>query len=441
MSRTTSISALTTLLLVIFIMTENSVLNAQNISRKEKKIVQKVKQNNSEAIKFLETVVNVNSGTMNPEGVKATGDLFAKEFEQIGFKSEWIDMPEEMNRAGHLFASIEGDKGKRLLLIGHLDTVFEEDSEFQKFEPINDSIAKGPGANDMKGGDVIILYALKALREANLLDDAQIIVAFTGDEESTGKPISISRKPLIDAAKRSDIALGFENSTGFDNATVARRGSSGWKVNVTGKRAHSSGIFGDGTGAGANFELARILHQFYTEVKGEDLLTFNPGIMLGGTTLEVDEQKSRGTVFGKDNVVAQTAFAMGGLRFISEEQKENARNKMREIVADNLPQTSAEISFIDSYPAMRPTDENFELLKVLDQISRDLGQPAVEAFDPAKRGAADVSFVAEYVACLDGLGTMGGGGHTPSETVNLKTIESLTKRTALLIYRLINQKR
>ena len=441
MSKIKSISTLTTLLLVIFLLTQTLPLNAQNISRKERKILKKVEQNNTEAIKFLETVVNVNSGTMNPEGVKATGDLFAKEFDEIAFNSQWIDMPEEMNRAGHLFASIEGNKGKRILLIGHLDTVFEEDSEFQKFEPINDSIAKGPGANDMKGGDVIILYALKALREANLLDDAQITVAFTGDEESTGKPISISRKPLIDAAKRSDVALGFENSTGFDNATVARRGSSGWKVKVTGKRAHSSGIFGEGTGAGANFELARILHQFYTEVKGEELLTFNPGIMMGGTTLEVDEQKSRGTVFGKDNIVAQTAFAMGGLRFISEEQKENARNKMREIVANNLPQTSAKISFIDSYPAMRPTEENFALLKELDQVSRDLGQPAVEAYDPAKRGAADVSFVAEYVACLDGLGTMGGGGHTPSETVNLKTIESLTKRTAILIYRLINQKR
>ncbi|MEH6408468.1 MAG: M20/M25/M40 family metallo-hydrolase, partial [Leeuwenhoekiella sp.] len=307
--------------------------------------------------------------------------------------------------------------------------------------PINDSVAKGPGANDMKGGDVIILYALKALKDANPLNDAQIIVALNGDEESAGKPISISRKPLVDAAKRSDVALCFETSTGYDKATVARRGSSGWKVEVTGKRAHSSGIFNEYTGAGANFELARIIYQFYTDVKGEELLTFNPGMMLGGTAINVDAEKSRGEVFGKSNVVAQTAYADGGLRFISEEQKENARNKMREIVANNLPQTSAKITFTDSYPSMGPTDANYELLHELDQVSQDLGQPAVEAYDPGKRGAADISFVAQYLACLDGLGTMGSGAHTPEETVNLNTIEALTKRTAILIYRLINQDR
>lgn len=416
-------------------------LNAQKLSQKEQKIVSLVASHNTEAIQFLEQVVNVNSGTMNPEGVREVGTLFNTAFTGIGFNTQWIDMPEEMNRAGHLFASIDGNKGKRLLLIGHLDTVFEDDSEFQKFEPINDSIAKGPGANDMKGGDVIILYALKALQEANLLKNAQIIVALHGDEESAGKPISISRENIIEAAQKSDIALGFETSTGYDNATVARRGSSGWKVEVTGKRAHSSGIFNEYTGAGANFELARILHQFYTDVKGEELLTFNPGMMLGGTTAIIDDERSKGEVFGKSNVVAQTAFVSGGLRFISEEQKERARTKMKAIVADNLPQTSAIISFTDMYPAMAPTAENLALLEELSQVSVDLGQPKVTAYDPGKRGAADVSFIAKYVACLDGLGTMGAGAHTPKETVNLNTIEDLTKRTAILIYRLINQKR
>ncbi len=413
----------------------------KNLSQEEQKIIKWVESNSTESIAFLKKVVNINSGTLNIKGVQEVGDVFSKAFTAIGFKSEWIEMPSEMNRAGHLFASTKGDKGKRLLLIGHLDTVFEKDSEFQQFEMVNDSIAKGPGANDMKGGNVVVLYALKALSELGLLKDTQITVAFTGDEESTGKPLSISRKPLIDAAKQSDIALGFETSTGFDNATVARRGSSNWKVTVTGKRAHSSGIFSEHTGAGANFELARILHQFYTDVRGEDLLTFNAGIMLGGTIMDLKAQESKGSIFGKGNVVAQTAYAQGGLRFISEEQKERARDKMREIVSNNLPQTSAIVEFQDSYPAMKPTPENYDLLKVLDQVSQDLGQPAVEAYDPGKRGAADVSFVAEYVACLDGLGTMGTGAHTPKETVQLNTVEMLTKRTALLIYRLINQSR
>jgi len=411
---------------------------AQKLNRTEKKILKSIEANNTEAIDFLRQVVNINSGTMNHEGVKNVGMVFKNAYDAINFQTQWIDLS-EVNRSGHLFAETQGSKGKKLLLIGHLDTVFEADSPFQEFELINDSIAKAPGGNDMKGGDVIMLYALKALAQNGLLDNAQIIVAYTGDEESTGKPLSISRRDLIEAAQRSDIALGFETSTGFNYATVARRGSSGWKVEVTGKRAHSSGIFSENTGAGAIFEISRILNGFYNEVRGEDFLTFNPGVLLGGTTVSFDEALSKGTTFGKSNVVSQTAVVDGGLRFISEEQKENARAKMTAIVNDNLPQTSANITFTDSYPAMPPTEGNYKLLKELNQVSLDLGQGEVQDYDPGKRGAADTSFVAQYVDCLDGLGTMGNGAHTPNETVNLKTIEDLTKRTAILIYRLINE--
>ncbi len=415
-------------------------VGAQKLSRTEKKLVKSIEHNNPDAIAFLEKVSNINSGTLNTKGVQQVGKVFMEAFEAIDFDTSWVEMPEEMNRAGHLFAEIKGSRGKKVLLIGHLDTVFEEDSPFQRFEMVNDSIAHAPGGNDMKGGDVIVLYALKALRENGLLGNAQIIVAFTGDEESTGKPLDISRKDLIAAAKRSDVALGFENSTGFNDATIARRGASGWEVKVTGKRAHSSGIFGENTGAGAIFEMSRILNEFYGEVRGEEFLTFNPGILLGGTFLDYDPKTGKGNAFGKSNVVAQTAFVQGGLRFISEEQKNNARDKMRLIVAKSLPNTSAEISFTDSYPSMGPTERNKQLLGQLSQVSLDLNQGEVIAYDPGKRGAADTSFVAEYVACLDGLGTMGSAAHTPEETVNLNTIAALTKRAAVLIYRLINQK-
>ena len=412
--------------------------NAQKLSRIEKKIVKKVQTMDNQSIDFLEKIVNINSGTLNKKGVREVGIVFDTAFKSIGFTTEWIEMPEEMNRAGHFFASLNGTKGKKLLLIGHLDTVFEENSPFKKFEKTNDSIAYGPGANDMKGGDVVVFYALKALADLNLLKDANITVAFTGDEESTGKPLSISRKELIEAAKGADIALGFETSTGFDNATIARRGASGWKVEVEGKRAHSSGIFSDYTGAGAIFEMSRILNSFYEQVRGEEYLTFNPGTLLGGTFINYDSQTSSGDTFGKTNVVAQTSVVHGGLRFISEEQKENARAKMREIVSNNLPQTKAKISFTDSYPAMGPTDGNRALLAILNEVSLSLGHEGVTAYDPGRRGAADISFVADYVDGLDGLGTMGNGAHTPKETVNLKTMNALIQRTAIFIYRLIS---
>ena len=411
----------------------------QKLSRTEKQLVKLVSANNDEAIAFLEEVVNVNSGTLNLKGVREVGALFEGAFDAIGFETQWEEMPEEMNRAGHLIARIEGAQGKKLLLIGHLDTVFEENSPFQTFERVNDSIAKAPGGNDMKGGDVIILYALKALRQASVLDNASIEVVFTGDEESTGKPLSVSRKSLVEAAKRADIALGYETSTGFDYATVARRGASGWHLVTHGKRAHSSGVFSERTGAGAIFEISRILNGFYNEVRGEELLTFNPGLLYGGTFMEYDAKSGEAQVFGKTNVVAQKAEVRGGLRFITEEQKERARTKMREIVnTGNLPQTSAEITFTDSYPAMPMTDGNMALLNQLSDVSVALKQGAINAYDPGKRGAADISFVAAYVdGALGGLGSMGSGAHTPKETVNLKTFEALTQRTAVFLYRLI----
>ncbi len=410
-------------------------LNSQKLTKVELKIIDKVKATHEESIDFLEKVVNINSGSLNAKGVRKVGDIFSDALDDIGFETRWIDMPKEMNRAGHLFASIKGKKGKKLLLIGHLDTVFEENSPFQSFIR-QDSIAFGPGANDMKGGNVVILYALKALNELNLLKNASITIAFIGDEESTGRPLSISRKDLIEAGKEADIALGYENASGFEYATIARRGASGWRVETQGVRSHSSSIFNDQVGAGAIFEMSRILNSFYEEVRGEEYLTFNPGTIMGGTFVDFNMKKSSGEVFGKSNVVAQKAIVSGGLRFISEEQKENTRSKMRKIVAQNLPQTNASITFNDSYPAMEPTEGNLILLAKLDQVSKDLGQGGVKPYDPLKRGAADISFVADFTDGIDGLGTMGDGAHTPQETVNLNTMNALIQRSAILIYRL-----
>jgi len=425
--------------LLICFLTSSTVI--AQLSRTESKIIAKAEAYDQESIHFLEKMININSGTLNLAGVKEVGMLLGEEYKKIAFNTQWIEMPDEMNRAGHLFASTperKKSKGKKLLLIGHLDTVFEADSPFQEFE-VRDGVVYGPGANDMKGGNVVMLYALKVLHDLNLLNKATITVAYTGDEESTGKPLNVSRKDLIEAAQRSDVALGFENSTGFNNATVARRGSSGWKVEVKGKRSHSSSIFREKTGAGAVFEMSRILNEFYNDVRGETYLSFNPGVLLGGTFVNFDGAQSKGDSFGKSNVVAQTAVVKGGLRFISEDQKNRARDKMKEIVSNNLPQTSATISFTDSYPSMGPTEANSLLLGRLNQVSLDMGQDAVIAYDPGKRGAADISFVAQYVACLDGLGTMGSGAHTPNETVDLETMNLLIQRTAVLIYRLINE--
>lgn len=415
-------------------------INAQNISKLEKRILSQVEINNEEAVLLLEKVVNVNSGTLNLEGVKKVGAIFSDEFKSIGFTPTWKIMPEEMNRAGHMFCELNTGKvkGKKLLLIGHLDTVFEKDSPFQSSRREGDRIY-GPGVDDMKGGDIMILYALKALYNVGALKDTQIIVAFTGDEEKAGDPISSSRKDLIDAAKRSDIALAFEGATGLNYATVARRSSGSWLLETKGVRSHSSGIFNKKVGAGSIFEMSRILSEFYTQLP-EQNLTFNAATVVGGTAISFDTSQGKGTAFGKTNIVAQNTIVSGDIRCLTEEQIERTVLKMEEIVANNLPMTTATIKFDLKYPPMKPTSGNYDVLKVLDKISQDLGQGEVKAFDPAKRGAGDISFVAKYVDGLDGLGTMGGGSHTTKEYMDLSSFKELTQRASLLIYRLINKK-
>jgi len=411
--------------------------NAVSMEPTEARIVNAVEARAEEAITALEELVEINSGTMNPEGIRRVGAYFERELETLGFETRWIDQPPELERGGHLFAELNGDRGKRILMIGHLDTVFEPDSPFQHFRREGD-IGYGPGAEDMKGGNLVILFALKALRDAGALDNTRIIVALTGDEENPGKPVVLSRKDLIEAGRRSDIALGFEAGVrDIHTATIARRGASGWTLRVTARPAHSSGIFDDRNGAGAIFEVSRILDAFYSQIRGEQYLTFNPGVILGGTSIDYDPQANRGTAFGKTNVIAETAVVHGDLRFLSEEQKESARERMRAIVALSLPGAEAEISFEDGYPAMFPTQGNHDLLAQFEGVSRDLGFGELEVLDPGERGAADISFVAADVeAGLAGLGPVGWKGHTVDEHIDLTTLSVNAKRVAVLIYRL-----
>lgn len=406
----------------------------------EQRMVEFIDGDVDAAIDLLEETVNIGSGTMNHAGVRRVGEVMMRELDEIGLETDWIEMPEEVNRAGHLFARHNG-KGRTFLLIGHLDTVFEADDEFQAFTR-EGNIARGPGVADMKSGNVVIVHALRALRHVGALDDLSVIVAYTGDEEKSGRPLSISRRDLIEAGKEADIALGFEGASyegGQDWATIARRSAGSWTLEVEGRQAHSSGIFSDRVGAGAINEAARILNSFYGEVRGEYGLTFNAGTIQGGTAVDYDPSLNRGTTFGKTNVVPRKVIVHGGIRTLSVEQLERSKERMRAIVANHLPRTSATISFTDSYPPMAPSDGNRALAAELSEINEALGRGPMGIWDPLRRGAADISFVAPYTDALAGLGAIGDGAHTPNETLELDSMAVAIKRAAILIYRLAQQ--
>ena len=394
---------------------------------------------------MLEHWVDQNSGTMNLAGVEAVRRMVEPEFQQLGFKTQWIDM-KAADRAGHLVARHTGNRhGKRLLLIAHLDTVFEPDSPFQRWTR-EGGHAHGPGAGDDKGGIAVIVAALRAMQTAGTLKNSNITVFLTGDEEDAGNPLSISRRDLIAEGKKADAALDFEDlaqedgpNGPVDMGSIARRSAGSWTLTVTGRSAHSAGV---GAGNyGAIYELARIIDQFRRELQ-EDKLTYNVGLVGGGQTAQLDQGRIRLEATGKTNIIAATAVARGDMRAISQDQIDRTRAKMRAIVAQSLAGAHAQISFDeDSYPPMPPTEGNRALLSKLNKVNADMGLAEMGELDPVKRGAGDISFVAADVSGLVGLGPASDGSHTPKETVDIPSIFKQAKRAAVLMSRLAGERR
>lgn len=408
-------------------------VSAQSLTKPEQAIIATVNQQMPQTEALLEKVVNINSGTLNLEGVRQVGKIMAAEFDKLGFKTEWVSLPDSLNRAGHLVATRQGTKGKKLFLIGHLDTVFEKSLPMEPYKRTTDSTAMGQGARDAKGGDVIIIAALKALQEQKLLDNTSITVYLTGDEETGGTPGS--RQDFIERAKKHDIALGFETGLGRSLIVTAKRGASFWTLNVKARSGHSSKIFAE-MGYGAVYEAARIVNEFRRVLGQEKNLSFNPGLFVGGVQLQYDAKTAEARVIGRENIVPGSALVKGDLRFLTTAQKESAKARMREIVEKSLPQTKATISFTDLMPAMEPTATNEELRQQFEKVNMAMGLGPVAAVDPGIRGASDISYVAPYLPGLDGLGAPGKGEHSIEETVYTKELPQVIQRSSLFIYRL-----
>ena len=406
------------------------VFAGNSLQGPEKRLAKEAGKLLDEQVELLETLTEQNSGTLNAEGVRATGELLRPELEALGFSVSWVEVE---GRAGHLVADHPGDGGKRIVLVTHLDTVFEPDSSFQDFDP-DGAIARGPGVHDMKGGVVVALGALQALHARGLLEGVNVVFFGCGDEELPADDIAATRGPLIELAKGADVALGFE---GWDEdhpgIVTARRGISTWTAEAKGNGGHSSRIFTEAMGYGAAYEAARFVDALREDLP-EELLTYNVGLMAAGSTAALSRKGAKAT--GKKNRVPTTAWLAGDLRYISEEQRDRAAEKMEALAADSLPGTSLELEMHHAYPPMPPTDGNRALHAEVADIHAALGLRSVPEVDPLFRGAADVSFVAPYVDVIDGLGPSGGGDHSPDEYVRLDDLSPATQRAALLLYRL-----
>lgn len=413
---------------------------AAQLSDTESAMIETVEAGFEQDAALLGRIVAQNSGTHNHDGVRKVADMLAPEFAALGFDVEWIDQS-AVGRAGHLFARHAGKPGgKRILLIAHIDTVFEPAASFQEFTREGDR-AIGPGVGDDKGGIVVILAALRAMRDAGTLEGAKIVVALTGDEEEAGTPLEQARADLVQAAEWADVALDFEGLSvedGRDMGVIARRSANTWVLRVSAQSGHSSGIFGEGVSYGAVFELSRILDRFRRELPEENL-TFNVGVMAGGTPASLADSGLAAEAVGKTNIIPTTAIARGDLRTISQEQTDRIVAAMEAIVDDNLPGTDAEIAFEFRYPPMPPTDGNRALLARLNRVNADMGLAEMPVYPPARRGAGDINFVAHLVDGIAGLGPDGRGAHAPGESVDLRSFTRQAQRAAILISRLASE--
>lgn len=290
----------------------------------------------------------------------------------------------------------------------------------------------------MKGGDAVILFALRALYEAGAgaFEGTTVRVILTGDEENPALPGEVSRRELAVAAAESDAVLSFESDSG--KVAIGRRGLSTWSLSVSGQQGHSASILRPWLGAGAIYESARVLDAFRREFSGHPNVTVNAGIFLGGTRVAYDSAASAGTAAGKFNVVAPAAIVKGDLRFVSDAERDGAKNRMREIAAEALPRTASRLEFEDLAPGWPASERNRRLLERIDSVSRDLGQGPLEPDDPASRGFGDMNFIGASVAGADGLGVRGWGEHGPEESVDLMSLGPATARAAVLIRRLLD---
>ena len=265
----------------------------------EQKIVAAVNAQVGTFARDLEQHVQLDSTTENLAGVRKLSDLYGAQLSALGLTYRFAALPAATGRAGHLIAEHAGTRGQRVLLIGHLDTVLPGGN----FRRDGDK-AFGSGASDIKGGNLVIVYALRALHAAGLLADTRIVVVMTGDEEAVGRPVETARAELFAAAQRSDVALAFEGAIG-KTGTVARRGSASWEVEVQGATGHSSGIFSAAMGAGSVYEAARILSGFYAKLRPLDGLEH---VLLGGA------DRAQGA--GLEALALEEALSLQGLEVV-----------------------------------------------------------------------------------------------------------------------------
>ena len=397
----------------------------------EVKLISWLDSQEKNMLEMLERITNINSGSLNKQGVNELASIFSEELRLLGFSistlpGEVIEMPScpgsdyNVDVADHVLASKSGS-GSRLLMMGHFDTVFPLDSPFQEFSREGDTMY-GPGVSDMKGGLVVMLYALKALNENGGLSDKSITVLLNSDEEMGSLS---SRKYLEEQAMLHDWGLVYESS-GNNRLTRERKGLGQARFVVHGRASHAGGAHEQGRSAIK--ELAYKIVQIENITDYETGVTVNVGVVSGGEAR---------------NTIAPCAEALIDLRYPRAQQGIDTVAKFEKIFGSiySYPVDSGEIT-TESWsnlhrPAKIATPESDYLLNKTIAIGRLLGQ---ELGIGDSGGGTDGSLTqAVGLPTLDSLGSAGTGAHSNREQGRVSSLIERAKLSAVLIRRLAEE--
>lgn len=402
------------------------------LSEHEKQIVKWIGSKQGSMLEDLETYVNMNTGTFNHGGLNQFRDLLNEEFKILGFETavqpggemELLSCKKsKMVFAEHLLARRIGRSSTRVLLNGHLDTVFPKDDEFQAMTVEPDGTLKGPGVLDMKGGIVAMTYALKALHHHGRLQDASITIFFNTDEEVG----SLGSRPYIEElALQHDVGLVFEGSHDHKLARQ-RKGLGQARIKVTGREAHAGEAYAEGVSA--NIELANKVIALEALTDYDKKTTVNVGTMQGGE---------------KRNTRPGCAEAFVDLRYVENVDGQKLKTQVEHIALaqythhpdfPNLPKSEVWARLHRPAKAIHPVTD--KLIAQAMGLSAVIGEPIVGIY--LSGGGTDGSLMqAKGLPTVDSLGLNGGGIHSSREWTTTKSLMARTKLVAVFLDRLIH---
>lgn len=363
-------------------------------------------QYKAEALKLLERLVNIDSGSGYEPGLTQVRDIAVDELKQLGFTIELV--PDKAANNSHVIATLKGTGKARILLMAHMDTVFKEGSAAERPFHIKDGRAYGPGVMDDKGGIVAGIYALKVLKNQGFKDYAQITFLLDASEETGSDAASdLIRK----TAKAHDVTLNLEPGRPADGLVVWRKGSATAVVEVKGKAAHA-GVAPE-LGRNAAMEAAHQILQLGKLGDEEKKTTINFTVIKSGD---------------RTNVVPDQATAKADVRAALPEEFDRVEKDLARVSANKLiPDTEVKTTLQRGLPPMPQTPESDKLVAIAQGIYGELGRKlTIEG----SGGAADASLSAGVgTPTLDGFGIVGGNIHTPEEYAE---VESVAPRIYLL---------